>query len=361
MKKHIIFFVSILLLLPVSTQTVFYNCTVLRNKKTGQRVFALADMHVDELNMRKTLNQQAELLAVIQNLKGQVRCLVEDSIQQKIENITETIQEKDPDFLYALQQCFAGRFDNTGAQGNNEITNLFKEYINIYPELIGKLLKVSPLTLLEKHLNALNVPCKNIEIRGVINDFKFKNKDMQATYENLSHLNDKEGKGLQGLYRTFMAKTVNSIKSYRIKQQLLYFMYDKYPVFDTCSMIEASTYMVDIAAIDDIYQHLNVQNIFICAGGRHTEKIIEFLISTGDYKEIAFVGHAIDVLLKRFRKAQGFDNPILPYGFNVKQAITPELKKARQHDEMQREKKALQLPAYREMSDAVKSRIKSKL
>ncbi|HEV2601013.1 MAG TPA: hypothetical protein VGT41_01825 [Candidatus Babeliales bacterium] len=340
MKKLILFFTAFLLL-PVTLQAIFKNCTVLRNKNTGQRVFVLSETHIDEADMHNTFEQRTDLFTVVQALENRgesVRFLVEDSIRQNVEGATTLLRQEDPGFLYALQDCFAGRFDQNGSRGGDKITELLKQWFDMFTEVENGQRQASALFLLEKHLDALGVPVKNIEIRDIFFDFIVNNMDMKAAVMDILHLDEKERKGVRGLYRIMMGKTVKSIKSVQIKDKLLDFIYSTYPVLDTGNMFAGSQYMVDATAIDDIYQHVHVQNIFLCAGGLHTEKVVEFLKSTGDYDQIYFVGK-MSLTDDEYKELEKAGKPVPLYPINIQQTIMQGLGRAEDLDRAEERKK----------------------
>ncbi|HEV2601356.1 MAG TPA: hypothetical protein VGT41_03595 [Candidatus Babeliales bacterium] len=390
MKKNI-FLAAICLLMHIPAQAIFYNCIVLRNNKTGQRIFALSDYRGDALiKKKKTGTQRADLISVLQDLKADgelVHCIVADLAHQRdVDAALNKHQDCIPFMLRVLQICLKGSFDNLGIAGSALVEKVFdyhqREILKDYH---------SPLGLLEKHLHALGISCLNVDVRDIVYDAVYNNSDEKIT-DGLDHLNEKERKGVDGLSRIIIGKTVSSIKNNEIKNRLLDFMYSHYAVSDTMGLFDRSKCMVDVAAIDDLYQNKNIRNVFLCAGGSHVRNIVTFLKSTGDYQQVNFVGcdnedvifkfklanfipllkDGIDAIPSNMRAAQMIktrlskvvnaifkDDLVDKIAIHLPKAIVDGLKAERNY--LKREENALQLPAYCGILDAVKARAQSKL
>lgn len=279
-KNLVIFFIASLSLMTISTYTVFYNCTVLRHNKTGQVVFMLKDFHLDDAEMKNTYAERKDLINVMKSLKdrGQsVHCLVEDSMKYRTDSSPER------------QSCLAGCFDGKGAEGVDKIEQLMRstKFCKYFPHL-EEMVATSPMFFLEASLRAQDISCRNVDCREIMNN-------LQNSLDRFSEKNsakfdyEKERKGINALCRIAISQTANSIKNNFIKEKLLNFLYT-YPVSDKQGIDKNFEYLVDIPAIHDIYENAHVQNVFVCTGGKHSQRIIKFLLSSGDYERITSFG-----------------------------------------------------------------------
>ncbi|HEV2600996.1 MAG TPA: hypothetical protein VGT41_01730 [Candidatus Babeliales bacterium] len=310
MKKFVLLVLAALFL-NVPLHAVFYNLTVLRNKNTGQLIFSLADIHVDAVGGENTIAQRKDLISMVSGLKGKgesVHCLIEDvksaaSIDWNPEYESNIIWNVNKDKSWAQQLA--------SDAGKDFLESITEEKA---VDFLGMIIECLPMRYLVLQLWAYGISCKNIESRMVFYEFISKNKIPWGDFKliNMRAANEKEQKGMDALYRIMIMQTVNSIKSSDIKEKLLRFLYT-YPVLDASGMqnswddvMKNEYFMVDIAAIDDIYQHADVHNIFLCAGGAHNEKINEFLLSTGEYDQVRSFGQRINFnarVLERLRMA----------------------------------------------------------
>lgn len=272
-------------------QAFFYNCAVLYNTKTGQRVFALGDVHLDRPDKKITCKQRADLIAILQDCaaKGEsTHCLVEDAWYEYMDYLKAKYGQ---DRLKELQMVLDGDFDDLGTAGAAMVEKVFHYFerelrVDKHNE---QLRWGSPMDVLVKHAHALGLPAINIDPRDIPFNISYKNDDYKVE-NNLEHLSEKERKGIHGLYTIMIAKTAQGIKNQEIKERLLDFMYSYYSISDMTGLDEAASFMVDIAAIDNIYENKNIKNLFLCAGAAHTRRVVAFLQSTGDYQQIDFVG-----------------------------------------------------------------------
>ncbi|HEV2601357.1 MAG TPA: hypothetical protein VGT41_03600 [Candidatus Babeliales bacterium] len=289
MKK--ITFLMAVFLSNMPMQAFFYNCAVLYNTKTGQRVFALGDVHLDRPDKKITCKQRADLIAILQDCaaKGEsTHCLVEDAWYEYMDYLKAKYGQ---DRLKELQMVLDGDFDDLGTAGAAMVEKVFHYFerelrVDKHNE---QLRWGSPMDVLVKHAHALGLPAINIDPRDIPFNISYKNDDYKVE-NNLEHLSEKERKGIHGLYTIMIAKTAQGIKNQEIKERLLDFMYSYYSISDMTGLDEAASFMVDIAAIDNIYENKNIKNLFLCAGAAHTRRVVAFLQSTGDYQQIDFVG-----------------------------------------------------------------------
>lgn len=256
MKKLTLLFISLLSLISICTHPIFYNVTVLCHKGTGQRVFLLSDVHIDTNDMCNTLTQREDLVCIVKKFRDRgesIYFLVEDN---------------------ASPHCEQDDFEVVNDQSWKK---LFLNYSEQLPQWTASERICSPMSLLEKWLLWDGISAKNIDTRPSIErdaNGVLREVDQQLRLER---------------YMQAYNNMRNTIESETIKQKLLQFI-DTYPE----AYLERGAFMVDVAAIDAIYQHTNIHNIVVCAGGGHNENIVEFLLSTGDYEQVMSFGDDFD-------------------------------------------------------------------
>ncbi|HEV2601470.1 MAG TPA: hypothetical protein VGT41_04165 [Candidatus Babeliales bacterium] len=281
MKKLTFFFTGLLSLISFSTHAWFFNLTMLRHKETGQRVLLLGDIHVDLLDIKNTLIHRADLIAIIKELNDRgesVHCIVEDIASPVFGNYISSGVE-DSKMVEVFEECFIKilekKAEMAAEAGSQEVNNC------------------TPMLLLEKCLRAYGFSCKNIDYRE--ND---SSSSFRCAVEARKNMHE-------------------NIKNGYIKEKLLDFMHT-YPIPNLDDELR-DVFMVDIAAIDEIYENIHVRNCFLCAGASHNKNIIKFLLSTGDYDQVDSFGNDLDAVAEKFTAAT--DEDVTINDLNLKEAV----------------------------------------
>ncbi|HEV2601471.1 MAG TPA: hypothetical protein VGT41_04170 [Candidatus Babeliales bacterium] len=322
LQKITLFFTGLLLLISLSSHAVYINCNVLFNKKTKQLVFALGDLHIDNIGVQNTIKNRVDLISIMKGLKEQgesVHCLVEDVSTQGAANWNSETK------ALIMIGCNVGD-DVLKAQIAKMADEIMGGFIESQKSCepinntLGIIQECSPMVLLDIHSTLHGISCTNIEQRKMWYDFRKHNK-MDSVF-NIAVLDEKERKGFDALYRIAINKTMSNIKNNYIREQLLDFMHTC-PVSDSELGDTLSTpgFMVEIAAIDDIYENAHVRNVFLCAGAVHNKKINEFLLSTGDYEHVASFGEDYDSSYRDVNVALKAGKAFLVHSLDLKQTF----------------------------------------